>query len=901
MVKRPVKKEEWQKVKEIFAVAVEQPAGLRSQFLLEACGEDLFLRREVESLLEASDDPEQLIEKNAFDLAARFQTNGFEGKQFGSYKIIREIGRGGMGAVFLAARTDAQFEQQVALKIIRQALADEEIERHFRRERQILASLNHPNIARLYDGGVSAEGLAYFVMEYIEGEPLLEFAENNRLDVNERLNLFLKICSAVGYAHRHLVVHRDIKPSNILVDREGTPKLLDFGLAKTLDLDTRSNDTETVFRAFTPAYASPEQMRGQNVTTASDVYSLGVCLYELLTERRPYSFKTDSVEEIIHAVCDTDPIRPSRAITKRKDADTQDESNPQAAAVCNPQLLRGDLDNIILKALRKEPERRYATVEQFAGDIERYLKGLPVSARRATFSYRAAKFIERNKFPVMAAALIVLSLVGGLAVSLWQAKIARQERDRAERRFADVRQLSNALLTDIAPKIERIQGATEAREALVTQSLKYLDSLAQESSDDLSLQNELASAYEKVGDIQGNPTNPSRFALNEALTSYEKANEIRRKLLEKNPQDFDQRRLLANNYRVQGDIRWQAKEMTESQKMADAALAIYNELLTEQPDSLEIRIALGQIYLDTGTNLTENQKFAQSIPYFQKAIDTGEDLRQKYPDQTGVLILLANGYQQMGNALSWNGQQKEGEAAMTRAVEIYESLVAAHPNDITGRAGLWQTYLMTASVYEEQNDRLANEYDFKALRIIQETVERDPANVRAKEQMAKTYSHLGVTFQNIGKPAESIAYLEKAAAMLREISSNETKNGRIRQNLATALIRLGDARRDEKDFQNARTDLEQAAAIMTELFNADRTDNGTQKILANATESLAAAYEGLSERAEGSVKQSYRQQAKQNYIRTLEILRELEAKGALAEYDRKLLEKLQATVQKYER
>ena len=454
----------FQKIKEVFAEALEKPSKEREDFLREKCAGDAELLDEVKSLLEANDKTEKFIDQNALENSSEFAASGkhYDGTQFGNYKIIREIGRGGMGAVFLAERSDGEFEQKVALKIIRQSFGGSELEKHFRRERQILASLNHPNIAKLLDGGVSANGELFLAMEYIEGELFLNYAEDHNLEINERLNLFLKICRAVSYAHQNLVVHRDIKPANILVGKDGEPKLLDFGLARVLSENFASDaaQTETVFRAFTPSYASPEQIRGKNVSTVSDVYSLGVVFYELLTGDKPFHFEGKNIEEIIKTATENAPSFPSRAVNSEI---------PQSAARISQ--LKGDLDNITLTALRKEPERRYKSVEAFAGDIERHLQGLPISARPNTVSYRASKFLRRNKIAVAATAFIITALISGLAIALWQASVARSQRDRAEKRFSDVRQLSNALLNDIAPKIERLEGSTGAQQAVVTQSL----------------------------------------------------------------------------------------------------------------------------------------------------------------------------------------------------------------------------------------------------------------------------------------------------------------------------------------------------------------------------------------------------------------------------------------------
>lgn len=423
------RQEEWQKVKEILAAALEQPPGVRAQFVAEACGADEAMRREVDSLLAAHEEP-NLLEQYSVNLQAQLQAEPptYAGRRFGPYRILREIARGGMGAVFLAERADGAFQQQVALKIIRQSVADGELERHFRRERQILASLNHPNIAKLLDGGVSDNGELFLAMEFIAGAPLVSYAEDRRLTIDDRLRLFVKICHAVSFAHQRLIVHRDLKPSNILVTADGEPRLLDFGLAKLLEASADavgpagSDRTETAFRAFTPAYASPEQILGRSVTTTSDVFSLGVLLYELLTGEKPFQFEGKSLDDIIKSVTTGEPSLPSRAVVRA--------GHPPGAN--RQRQLKGDLDNITLKALQKDPARRYQSVADFAGDIDRHFGHLPITARPNTLRYRAASLYRRNKIAVSAAAFIVLALIVGLTISFWQYRNARRESATAE-------------------------------------------------------------------------------------------------------------------------------------------------------------------------------------------------------------------------------------------------------------------------------------------------------------------------------------------------------------------------------------------------------------------------------------------------------------------------------------
>ncbi len=421
-----VQDEHWEKVSDILDQVLEKTEVERSEFLNQVCGNDKELLAEVASLLNADTDTKKFRNKVGFEFSNLFSAQELpQNKIIGNYKILKIIGKGGMGIVYLAAREDEQFRQRVAIKLIKRGLDTEEVLRRFRNERQILASLHHPHIAQLLDGGTSEDGLPYFVMEYIEGESLLQYCDEKELLIKERLDLFKTICSAVQHAHQNLVIHRDLKPNNIIVTHEGEPKLLDFGVAKFLNPELMGDlsQTQTQFRVMTPEYASPEQIKGSHITTASDIYSLGVILYELLTGERPFKFDGKNLEQIFQTVSQSEPIAPSLAISRKFPTG---ETN-QKSKIKNQKSLSGDLDNIVLMALRKEPSRRYKSVDQFAEDIQRHLKGLPVIARPNTFSYRTEKFVKRNLLASVIGALLILSLVSGIGISLWLANIARKE------------------------------------------------------------------------------------------------------------------------------------------------------------------------------------------------------------------------------------------------------------------------------------------------------------------------------------------------------------------------------------------------------------------------------------------------------------------------------------------
>jgi serine/threonine protein kinase len=379
--------------------------------------------------------------------------------RIGPYRLVRVLGHGGMGKVFLGIRDDESFHKRVAIKVLKRGMDTEAIVSRFRHERQVLASLNHPNIAGLLDGGTTPNGLPYFAMEYIEGQNIVDFCESRKLDTTARLQLFRQVCSAVQYAHQNLIVHRDIKPHNVLVTSEGTPKLLDFGIAKLLNPELAGETlapTAGGAQLMTPEYASPEQVLGHPVTTATDVYSLGVLLYELLTNRRPYRLASRTPADIARVVCESVPARPSTAVTQLPDPAAHDdmatgaEAPPISTAGTGGRpidadahrlrrRLAGDLDNIVLKALSKEPDRRYASADQFSEDVRRHLAGLPVIARPDTLRYRASKFVRRNRGAIVAGSVVFAALVAGVAGTASQATRANAERVQAEQRFDDVR------------------------------------------------------------------------------------------------------------------------------------------------------------------------------------------------------------------------------------------------------------------------------------------------------------------------------------------------------------------------------------------------------------------------------------------------------------------------------
>ncbi|MEP6902428.1 MAG: protein kinase [Actinomycetota bacterium] len=875
---------DFQKIKDIFAAVSEAEPENRPQILREMCGTDSLLLKEVQSLISVHDEAENIIEKNAFNFDSLTNSGGknYDGKQFGNYKILREIGRGGMGAVFLAERNDGEFHQIVALKIVRQTILDDETERHFRREREILASLNHPNIAQLHDGGVSERGEAFLAMEFVEGATLLEFADAHVLSTRERLQLFLKICAAVSYAHRNLTIHRDLKPSNILVTTGGEPKLLDFGLAKIIDENlSDQNQTATVFRAFTPAYAAPEQILGKNVTTAADVYSLGVVFYELLTGAKPFQFEGKSLEEIIQTITNSEPSAPS-AITKFKfQISNAKETDLNRQSPIANRKLNSDIDNIALKALQKETERRYQSVEEFANDIERHLQGLPILARPATFLYRASKFFRRNKIAVSATVLVILSIITGLIFTLWQANETRKERDRAEKRFNDVRKLSNSLLFEITPRIERLQGSTEARELLVKRALEYLDSLAVESQKDATLQSELASAYEKIGELQGNQGKPNLNDFAGAVDSYEKAQKIRLNL-STSPEN---QRLLAENFRAISNAHYSQNDVKGSFNDSNEALKIYEKLVAENPQSFDLQIAFIQTQMENGFTYSDNNQYSVAIPIFQKVLDQLSKLDQSNRE---TKRLAAKAFSLLANALSWDNRQAEAEPEMNKSIEIIEDLLKKYPNDTNVRQTTLQIYFQASGIYEEIKNDIALKFAKKAMETATVAVETDSADLQAKLNLGRAFSRLGVCLVNVKQFSRSIFNLQKAETIFLQLKAQEPKNQVYQRDLAKLYVRFGDAERLNLDFRGALESYQKSADLFESIASTDDKNTLAPRDLAQSLKNVG----------ELSLKLKETEKARRNYQRAFEILNNLKALNALGEADRKMFDDVQSALQK---
>jgi len=829
-----LKPEEWQRVRSLLESALELDATSRSRFLDEACS-DAALRLEVESLIEIHEQADtDILESPAIagivaDDFARFRLR--RGERIGAYEILGEIAQGGMGAVYRAVRADGQYTQEVALKIVGVGFGAELTAARFRNERQILASLDHPNIARLLDGGTSVDGLPYFVMEFIDGLQITAYCDRHKLSIDARLQLFRKVCAAVHYAHQRLVIHRDVKPTNILVTADGVPKLLDFGIAKVLDGNEQPLNlalTGVGLRLMTPEYASPEQLRGEAVTTATDVYSLGMVLYELLAGRPAYYFRRQMPQDIAKVVCETDPQKPSVTIQARKELNDRALNSGERAAteICSvrgttvPKLrkrLQGDLDNIVLMALRKEPERRYASAEQFAEDIRRNGEHIPVIAHQDSPWYRTSKFVARHRAGVAAAGVILILLVAGLAATLYEARVARrqaeiagEQRARAERRFNDVRKLANSLMFEVHDSIKDLPGATPARKFLVDRALEYLDSLSQEMTGDATLQRELAAAYDRVGDALGNTASANLGDFPGALQSYKKALAIRESSAAANPKDVQIQSDLLNDYFKLSFVLEDAGDYPGALDNLQKGLPVALRLVADHPD-LKYKDWLAGIYWKRGNVFSAQGDNIHALESFRQSIEIREPIAIDIHANPAFRTHLAGDYIGLGKALGNSGDVANGVKYARKGVQILEQVSQSSPNNATLREYLGEAYGHTAQLLRKQEDLAqALIYCRKAQTVFGELLSADSKDSLARDNLAFADLNTGVILSLQGKTDEALPNIRRSDSTFAAIQQKNRYEigGQADASLALARAYVAIADRDGSPSQKTNDLLE---------------------------------------------------------------------------------------------
>ena len=750
-----------------------------------------------------------------------------------------------MGTVFQAVRADDEYQKCVAIKLVKSGFASSFAIARFKAERQILASLEHPNIARLFDGGRTEEGYPYLVMEFVDGVPIDEYCDTHRLTISQRLQLFRAVCEAVQFAHQNLIIHRDLKPGNILVTQDGVPKLLDFGIAKLLSPDPLSPAPEQTLgfvRMLTPEYASPEQVCGEAINTTTDVYSLGVVLYMLLSGHRPYRLSGTSSQTFADIICHTEPVKPSEIVARTETIGGPGEDKAQtvtpefvsAARDTKPDKLRrrlsGDLDKIVLMALRKDPRRRYSSVEQFSDDVRRHHEGLPVRAREDTLAYRGSRLVKRHKLGMVAVTVFVVTLLGGIIMTMRQARIAGAERGRAERRFNDVRTLANSLVFDVHDSIKDLPGATPARKLLVQRALQYLDSLSHEANGDTSLQRELAAAYQKVGDVQGNPYNANLGDSAGALASYRKAAAIRESLSQHDPTNDALKWDLMSSYIAIGSILGASQDFPPAIASMRQAVSLADVLSPRTQDPVALDHAAGASYFMADI-MQDSGDLAGALESYRKAISIRNSAQAATPHEKTLLQThVAGDYAGMARVLARQGQLGSAIDAQRQATTLMEGLSASDPTNATIRSFLAGSYHSLGTDLKDNGEFDAGlQYLRRSQRIYQSLAAADPSNVVTPYRLAYTNLEIGDVLLAKSNYAEGMSVIAEALSTFRRLSEADPDNQWDRQGLAESYSALGDAyqqRASSSDLSRsakldnwrmARTSYEQSLKTMSDL------------------------------------------------------------------------------------
>ena len=759
----------WQRVKTLLVQALEMDESARAAFLAHACAGDAPLREEIDSLLLAARGDELVPPPPSLALEAVQARTGraWIGRRLGPWRVLSLIASGGMGEVYRAERVDGQFEQQVAVKAMHEGGNAVGLAARFKAERQILASLDHPNLAKVLDGGITEDGTPYFVMELVDGEPIDVHCERLHLPLERRLQLFRTVCQVVHYAHQKHVVHRDLKVDNILVTRDGVVKLVDFGIAKRFDVDAPDQPTRTATaqRMMTLVYSSPEQVRGKETTPTSDVYSLGVVLYRLLTRATPYpGAATTSAYELTRAICDTEPLPPSQAATLQL----------QGAR----RRLRGDLDAVVMMALRKDPAHRYASAEAMSEDLFRHLEGLPVQARRGAWSYRTGRFVLRHRALVGGVMVANLALVAGIAVAGYEAWQANQQRARAERNSDSVRKLANTLIVDVHDAIRDLPGATAARKMVIERGLESLQKQQADFAGDPSLLVEIGTGYRKIGEIQGRANMASLGDLAAARASYASARELLQRAARQLPANSPpQRQATLELTRVD---EFEAAALVQAGQLKDAAALLQTArdlsaaLAAANPRDPYNDFRLGLQYANHSSLLRTAGDLAGYTQASDRALQLLTAMRERMPQDSDVTWALASTLNERGLALMEASASadagRQAAQVLARSIGLWEQLHAAKPD-----------------------------------------------NAFFSRNVASGRNNLGEALILAGRPADATIELQRSADASEALAKADAADLQLRVYRAIAIINLGRAALDEGHRDAAHTFARQALDTLAAL------------------------------------------------------------------------------------
>jgi serine/threonine protein kinase/tetratricopeptide (TPR) repeat protein len=795
----------WQRVRDLFLAVCDLDPAEQQTLLAHTCGTDDAVRAEVERLLESSEKPCTVLDRAAAALSGVVcPGESMIGRRVGAYRLVELIASGGMGTVFRAERADDQYRKHVAVKLMRLVLPDKENLRRFHAEKQTLAMLDHPNIARLLDAGVTSEAIPYLVMEYVEGQPIDAYCDERRLSIEQRLKLLQKVCHAVEYAHRQLVIHLDLKPGNILVTSDGTAKLLDFGIAKLVPATTEEAEPFTSQRPMTPDYASPEQIRGEPVSMASDVYSLGVILYQLLTGHHAYRIKTATPAEVERTVLKTEPMVPSSVVWRTEEVlsdngDVTSRITPEAVSKTREgtpnrlsRRLRGDLDNIVMMALRKEPDRRYPSVARLAEDVDRHLKGLPVIARPDSFSYRAGKFIRRHRFGV-AATLLIVACAGTASVGIArQASVAAAQRDEA----LQARAQAEAVVTFLEDMLTSVKPNAEGSSVTVRE---VLDQAARRMATELDADPAVkASLFATIG----------RSYL--ALGLYDQAEPNLRKALAIRQSAFGDRHPdVVESLRNLGSLKFATGDLDEAEALHRDALTTALSLFDrEHPRTLQIKTDLAEV-------LSEHHDYAEAERLYRDVLTAQRNAPEATDRDVAVTL------DRLADLAMRQGDYAEAVRSMEEALRIRRKIVTeGHPLVIESLIGL------AVALHAQGEQERARELFAQAEPHVRRALEMH------RGVLGNDHIMTLVLINNLGELLYGMGRLDEAEQMFREvvatseavITSGPQNPERVLNNLASVKSNLARVLMDRGDLEEADNLLHDALARRREVLGEIHLD-----------------------------------------------------------------------------
>jgi eukaryotic-like serine/threonine-protein kinase len=852
--------ERWQHVRGVLERALELAQSERPAFLDSACESDPSLRRDVETLL-ASDPGISADFLNSSALAEGLAMGTIEvesisplqaGQVFAQrFQLIRELGEGGMGQVWLAQQTQP-VQRQVALKLIKAGMYDDALVQRFQSERQSLAIMDHPAIAKVFEAGATPQGQPYFVMEYVPGLPITEYCDQKKLSIRDRLELFIQACEGVQHAHQKAIIHRDLKPANILVvevDGKPVPRIIDFGLARPAVPRGAGASLFTQLGHFvgTPGYMSPEQADPNvDIDTRTDVYSLGMILYVLLAGIAPFEAgrqQHQPLDELLRKLREDEFPRPSTKVRADRDslADSARARGIEARELAS--LLRGDLDWITMKALEKDRARRYGTPSELAADIRRYLNNEPVVARPPSAAYRTGKFIKRNKPALAVAAVFGLVVMAGVAATLRETRIARVEQARAEQHFQSLRKLTDSLLFEFHDSIENLPGSTAARDLVVRRALEYLEQIESEVRDDPATLRDLAAGYERIGRIraeEGHPHLGGTGSFKQANELYDKALAIREKLVAADPGDpklqFERLGTMLNLARIAeqfGDL--------------DRALALQmqrleiEQHLAANHDSEELRYNIAASLIGIGEVNLWLGNYETALDYERRSLALNQALFDANPSSLKMLRGVWRSRAWTATVLRYDRKFAEGAAEARKALAISEELAARDPNNSE-----FQRFL----IVDDQNlceclayAGIAAEVPKlcqKAISVNEAMLKSDNRNVQASADLANSNMTMGLALYLIHSPSEALVFERRADAMYREVAVNEPDSESNAIDHAVALIYAGRAEADLRLPDQARKDIEQAQTLVQQLVATSPRHQYFRNTLDEAREALKA-------------------------------------------------------------